>query len=40
MVMLVIEEHAVITKEVVETGKVFIRKRIKEEEASINIPII
>lgn len=39
-VLPVIEEHLVITKEVVETGKVFIRKRVTEEEASINIPLI
>lgn len=36
----VIEEHVVITKEIIETGKVFIRKRVTEEEASINIPLI
>ncbi|HVF80513.1 MAG TPA: DUF2382 domain-containing protein [Flavisolibacter sp.] len=39
-VLPVIEEHVVITKEVVETGKVFIRKRVTEEDASINIPLI
>ncbi|MDB5204942.1 MAG: hypothetical protein JWR72_17 [Flavisolibacter sp.] len=39
-VLPVIEEHVVITKEVVETGKVFIRKRVTEEETSINIPLI
>ena len=39
-VLPVIEEHVVISKEVVETGKVFIRKRVTEEEASINIPLI
>jgi uncharacterized protein (TIGR02271 family) len=39
-VLPVIEEHLVVTKEVIETGKVLIRKRISEEEASINIPLI
>lgn len=39
-VLPVIEEHVVITKEVIETGKVIIRKRVTEEEASINIPLI
>ena len=39
-VLPVIEEHVVITKEVIETGKVFIRKRVKEEDALINIPLI
>lgn len=36
----VVEEHMVITKEVVETGKVLIRKRVTEEEATVNIPLI
>lgn len=39
-VLPVIEEHVVITKEVIETGKVLIRKRVTEEEATINIPLI
>jgi len=39
-VLPVMEERLVITKEVIETGKVRIRKRVKEEEASINIPLI
>ena len=39
-VLPVIEEHVVISKEVIETGKVFIRKRVKEEDALINIPLI
>jgi len=39
-VLPVIEEHMVLTKEIVETGKVYIRKRVKEEEATINIPLI
>ena len=40
IVVPVIEEHVVISKELVETGKVLIKKRVKEEEAFINIPII
>ena len=36
----VIHEHVVIRKETVETGKVRIRKKITEETASINLPII
>ncbi len=36
----VIEEHAVIQREIVETGKVHIRKTVTEETASINLPII
>jgi uncharacterized protein (TIGR02271 family) len=39
-VLPVIEEHMVVTKEVVETGKVHIRKRVTEEEATINLPLI
>jgi len=39
-VLPVMEERLVITKEIIETGKVRIRKRVKEEEASINIPLI
>jgi uncharacterized protein (TIGR02271 family) len=39
-VLPVIEEHMVVTREVVETGKVTIQKRVTEEEASINIPLI
>jgi uncharacterized protein (TIGR02271 family) len=39
-VLPVIEEHVVISKEVIETGKVIIKKRVKEEEAYVNIPII
>ena len=30
----------VVTKEIVETGKVHIRKRVTEEEATINLPLI
>lgn len=36
----VIEEHVTISKEVVETGKVHIRKRVTEEEATVNLPLI
>lgn len=39
-VLPVIQEHVVVTREVVETGKVTIQKRVTEEEASINIPLI
>jgi len=40
IVVPVIEEQVVISKEIVETGKVLIKKRVKEEEAFINIPLI
>lgn len=40
IVVPVIEEQIVITKETIETGKVFIRKTVVEEEASINIPLL
>ena len=40
MILPVIEEHVIISKEVVETGKVLIKKRVKEEEAFINLPLI
>ena len=36
----VVEEHLVVDKEVVETGKVHIRKRVTEEEATINLPLV
>jgi stress response protein YsnF len=36
----VIHEHAVIQNEIVETGKVRIKKRVTEEVASVNLPII
>ncbi len=39
-VLPVIEEFMVVSKEVVETGKVHISKRVSEEEASINIPLV
>lgn len=36
----VIEEHAVIRKEIVETGKVRIKKRVTEETAVVPLPIV
>ena len=36
----VIEEQVVISKELVETGKIRISKRVNEEEVSVNLPII
>jgi uncharacterized protein (TIGR02271 family) len=36
----VVHEHATIHKEIVETGKVHIRKRVTEEVVSVNLPII
>ena len=36
----VIEERAVVQREVVETGKVRIRKKVTEEKATVNLPII
>ncbi|HZF66097.1 MAG TPA: DUF2382 domain-containing protein [Chitinophagaceae bacterium] len=36
----VIHEHAVVEKEIVETGKVRIRKTVTEETAVVNLPII
>ncbi len=36
----VIQEYAVIQTEIVETGKVHIRKTVTEEIASVNLPII
>ncbi|MBD0279148.1 MAG: YsnF/AvaK domain-containing protein [Bacteroidota bacterium] len=39
-VIQVIHEHATVHKEVVETGKVHIRKTVSEEKVSINLPII
>lgn len=36
----VIEEHLTVTKEIVETGKVHIRKTVTQEEATINLPLI
>jgi uncharacterized protein (TIGR02271 family) len=35
----VVHEHAVIVKEIVETGKIHIQKRVTEETTSINLPI-
>ncbi len=39
-VISVIEEFVTVDKEVVETGKVHIKKRVVEEEATINLPLI
>jgi uncharacterized protein (TIGR02271 family) len=36
----VIEEHLTIDREVIETAKVFIRKRVVEEEQLVNMPLI
>ena len=36
----VVQEFITVTKDVVETGKVHIRKTITEEEVSLNIPLI
>lgn len=36
----VVHEHAVIHKEMVETGKLHIRKRVTEEVVSVNLPVI
>ena len=36
----VIHEHAIVRKEVVETGKVRIRKKVTEEIATVQIPVI
>jgi len=36
----VVHEQATIQKEVVETGKIRIRKRVSEEKASFNLPVI
>lgn len=36
----VVHEHAVIHKEIVETGKVHIRKKVTEEVVSVNLPVV
>ncbi len=36
----VIQEQVTIGKEVIDTSKVFIRKRVTEEEATLNIPLV
>ena len=36
----VMEERAIVQREVVETGKVHIRKKVTEEKATVNLPII
>jgi uncharacterized protein (TIGR02271 family) len=40
IVVPVIEEHLVVTSQQIETGKVHIKKRVKEEHVSVNIPVI
>jgi uncharacterized protein (TIGR02271 family) len=40
MVIPVIEEYATVQKEVIETGKVRIRKTVTEDKAIVNLPII
>lgn len=39
-VIAVVHEHAVVHKEVVETGKVRIRKKVTEEVVSVNLPVV
>ncbi|MDQ6761074.1 MAG: YsnF/AvaK domain-containing protein [Bacteroidota bacterium] len=39
-VIQVIHEHLTVDKDVIETGKVYIKKRVVAEEATINIPLI
>src|SRR5215203_996697 len=36
----VIQEHAIVHKEIVETGKVRIRKKVTEEIATVQLPVI
>jgi uncharacterized protein (TIGR02271 family) len=36
----VIQEHVTIGKEVIDTAKVYIKKRVTEEEQTLNIPLI
>ena len=36
----VMEEFAVVSREVVETGKVHIRKKVTEEQALVNLPVV
>jgi uncharacterized protein (TIGR02271 family) len=36
----VIQEHITISKEVIDTAKVYIKKRVTEEEQTLNIPLI
>lgn len=35
-----VEEHIVVTKDIVETGKVHLHKTVTEETVSVNLPII
>jgi uncharacterized protein (TIGR02271 family) len=36
----VIHEHAVVQKEIIETGKVHVRKTVTQEDVKVNLPII
>ena len=36
----VVQEKAIISKEIVDTSKVIVRKRVTEEETTLNIPLI
>ena len=40
IVIPVTREEITIEKEVIETGKVYVRTRVKEEEANINVPVV
>ncbi|HEY1112199.1 MAG TPA: DUF2382 domain-containing protein [Chitinophagaceae bacterium] len=40
VVIPVIEEYAVVQKEIIETGKVHLRKTVTEDKAIVNLPII
>src|SRR5215210_3350743 len=40
IVIPIIEEQLVVTKEQIETGKVHIKKRVVEEQVSVNIPVV
>ena len=40
LVIPVLEEQVVVAKDTIETGKILIRKRVHEEEVSVNLPII
>lgn len=40
VVLPIVEERLTISKELIETGKIQIRKRVSEDEVSINIPVI
>lgn len=36
----VVQEHMIVDKEVVETAKVMIRKRVREHEETVNVPLL